>query len=523
MQKETLFQRLLNYYHMSKEEYLLLNKKFTEEDFTDGHYFKNMENATSLVEEAMSNHEKILIYGDYDADGVMGTSILYKAFLLRNYQVSYYVPNRYHDGYGITLMKAQEAVKNGFGLVICVDNGVSAFDAIDYLKAHNVKVLVIDHHTIQERIVSADVIIHPQYSEFGDIATSGAFTAFMFTISFLGYFDKYLSTLAAISIISDMMPIKGYNHHFLRLVFSKYQEGEFPSIDILKEEDIFDENSIGLKIAPKINAVGRLIDNESINDLVQYFVTTDKDQLYSLATWITDINLLRKNESKILNEKYLNLANDEPATVINSSIKEGLIGLVANGLCSSNNKPTIVFTPCDDQTILKGSARAPEGFNVVDCFNELSDLLLTSGGHPSAGGCSIKSSDFDLFKKRFIAYTSSHPVVKTKKEAITLYLTEINANNYALIKTFAPFGEGYKAPIFVLPRIMSSVLTFSKTGEHILYSLGMGTKIVGFNFSKTKVNEQPFISLTGTLRSSVYRGYQNIEFVVKSIDNPINN
>ena len=187
---QSLLQKLLDYYHISYEEYLHISRSVTPSSFLEGHHFDDIEKAVSLVKESIFNNDKIIIYGDYDADGVMGTSILTKMFEYLDVVVSYYLPNRYQDGYGLTLEHAKEYVENGFKLVITVDNGISAFEPIEYLKSHGVKVLILDHHQVQESVPNADAICHPTYSHFGEVASSGAFTAFVFSIALLGRIDK---------------------------------------------------------------------------------------------------------------------------------------------------------------------------------------------------------------------------------------------------------------------------------------------------------------------------------------------
>lgn len=515
--KDTLLERLLHYFQISEEEYLSLIAPVDEENFLSGHKFKNMDQAVSLVKEALQNKDKIFIYGDYDADGIMSTSIVVKSILKLGQIPLFYIPNRYNDGYGITLNKAEEIVSNGVKLVITVDNGVSAFEPIAYLKEHGVKVLVIDHHTIQDEVPNADVIIHPSYSEFGEVATSAGFVSFIFSWALLGYFDKYLSTLAAISVISDMMPLKEYNRNFLRLVFSKYQDGEFYSIDLLKEGMPFDENSIGLKIAPKINALGRLLDDSTINYIVHYFVTSDKTKIDKLLTWINDTNEKRKEESRNVGDSLPKMDDSDSAIVYLTEAKEGLLGLIANQICNEYHKPTIVFTKEKEGDVLKGSCRAPIGFNVVDAFNYCGDVMLTSGGHALAGGCSINISDLSIFEERFKKYAKENPIVVVEQDEIPIGLTEICQENYELIQSFSPFGEAWKAPIFLINHIKTDSLMYSKNGEHILSYIGQGVKLVGFNFARKNVSEYKYVDVIGKIKETTYRGQTTLEFNIKEI------
>ena len=241
---KSLFDRLLEYYGISLDDYRLLTSEVTKDNFDAGHEFIDMDNCVRVVKEAVGNNKKIFIYGDYDCDGIMSVSILVKMFKMINYPVSYHIPNRYTDGYGLTLERSKEIVENGFNLLITVDNGITAFEGIEYAKDHGLDVLVFDHHQPAEILPKADYILHPSVSKFGDVATSAGFVTFMFTKSYLGYFDNYLATLASISLVSDMMPLKEYNRSLLRLMIKEYENHPFFSVDLLKEKEIFKRHHI---------------------------------------------------------------------------------------------------------------------------------------------------------------------------------------------------------------------------------------------------------------------------------------
>ena len=512
-----LLARLLDYYHISEEEYASLIREVNPSNFALGHHFNQMEEAVAFTKDVMKEKGNIFIYGDYDADGVMGTSILVKMFKYVNYPVESYLPNRYQDGYGLTLKKAQECIDNNVSLVITVDNGVSAFEPILLLKDHGVKVLVLDHHTAQEELPVADYIIHPLLSHFGETPSSGAFTAFMFSIAFLGRFDKYLAILASISLISDMMPLKEYNRDLLRLMIQEYKDGEFYQIDILKDGDPFDENSIGMKIAPKINAIGRICETNDINKLVNFFTDDKKENLLNYINWINETNEFRKDASKEAVDRLGDIPEGTPAIVYLDDIKEGLLGLVANHLVNKYHVPTIVFSLDHTGESYKGSCRAPEGFNIVDAFNQLKDLTIVSGGHPQAGGCTVSKENFEEFKKRFIEISKNTPIEYVEKPSVTIKMTELTMDNYDLVQSFSPFGESWKAPLFKLESINTGSLFYSRNGEHILTQIGNNSKITGFYFSRERMQQYRYVDLIGSLRKSEYRGIISLEFLIKEI------
>ncbi len=514
---KTLFERLLEFYEIDENTYKSINFNVDENNFLEGHNFSNVKDVSGFVKNAIDQNKKIFIYGDYDADGIMGTSILVKMFSYINVHVDYYIPSRYLDGYGLTLNKSIEIVEKGYGLVITVDNGISAFEPIKYLKDHGVNVVILDHHSTQETLPYADKILHPTVSNLGEISTSGAMVAFIFSLEFLGRFDKYLSTLASVSIVSDMMPLKLYNRNLLRLVFGNYVNGEFLQFDLLKEDEPYNETTIGMKIAPKINAVGRLIENTEVNNVVQLFVSENREKILNYIDWLNNINEERKNISKECIESVPEIDSKQKFVIYKTDIKEGLLGLVANHICSKYQIPTIVLTLDNSGTSYKGSCRAPEGFNVVDAFNEIKDTLSAFGGHALAGGCTVSVDQFDKFYSMFEEYCASHPIVKPIKKTIPFGLIDISLDNYNLIKSFSPFGENWPTPLLLIEHINTYSLRYSKTNEHILSPIGQSSRITGFNFSKEYVSQYQFIDITGNLRINSYKGYNTTEFLIKTL------
>ena len=371
---ESLLNRLLSYYQIDKKQYEQLCAPVTIDNFMMSHTFDNMDECVDLIKKAVSQNKKIFIYGDYDADGIMSVSILVKMFSYLSYPVSYHVPNRYTDGYGLTLKRAQEIVENGYEVIITVDNGITAFEGIKYAKEHGLEVLIIDHHQPDETLLpETRYILHPLLSHYGDIATSAGYVTFIFSYYYLGYYDQYLATLAGISLVSDMMPLREYNRSLLRLVISQYAKNHFFSIDLLKEKDEFNEVTIGMRIAPKINAIGRLIDQDDLLQRTVSFLTSDnKELLLNYNEWINAVNNERKEITKEAADNSQNIDTSKAAIITIIAQKEGVIGLIANMFVKKYNKPTIIFALDQSGDMYKGSCRAPNGFNVASVFSKLS-------------------------------------------------------------------------------------------------------------------------------------------------------
>ena len=515
---ESLFKRLLDYYQISEDEYRALTMPVSEDSFFEGRSFKDMANCVAVVKKAIQENKKIFIYGDYDADGIMSVSILVKMFQYLNYPVSYHIPNRYLDGYGLTLKRSEEIVEKGYDLLITVDNGITAFEGIEYAKDHGLEVLIFDHHQPDTVLPKAGYILHPSVSEFGEVATSAGFVTFMFALNYLGRFDQYLATLASISLVSDMMPLVSYNRKLLRLVIEQYKNHSFFAIDLLKEKELFNEVSIGMKIAPKINAIGRLIDDDNyLSRTVEFFTSEDKTLLLNYNEWINSVNEERKGITKEASEDSKSIDTSEAAIVTVIDQKEGIIGLIANGLVKKYCKPVVVFALDQSGEYYKGSSRAPKGFNVVYTFNQMGDLLETCGGHAMAGGCTIKKENFMAFKKAFIEIAEKTEITQDDESIIPLYISDINLENYQLVATFSPFGESWPAPQFKLSHIKASSLMYSRDGQHILTSIGNSARLTGFYFSKEKMSTYQFVDMIGTLRLSTYFNKVTVEFLISDI------
>ena len=515
---ESLLNRLLNYYQIDENDYHKIIAPVDETNFAAGHQFKDIDKCVELVKTAMKENKKIFIYGDYDCDGIMSISILVKMFSYFNYPVAYHVPNRYLDGYGLTVKRAEEIVANGYELLITVDNGVTAFEGIKYAKEHGLQVLIFDHHQTDDVLPEADYILHPVVSNFGDVATSAGFVTFMFAKECLGRFDQYLATLAAISVVSDMMPLRSYNRNLLRVVIAKYKENSFFNIDLLREKEPFNEVAIGMKIAPKVNAVGRLVEDDNLlSKTVLFFTSDDKQLLLNYNEWINEINNERKDITKTAVEHSKEIDTSTPAIMTVIDEKEGIIGLIANYFAKKYHKPTIIFALDSTGEVYKGSCRAPKGFNVVNAFNALDKYLLTAGGHASAGGCSVSKEYFEEFKKAFNDLAASTPIIEEEEESIDLYINEINRENYELVESFSPFGETWQSPRFKLSHIRTQSLLYSRDSQHILTSIGNNARLTGFYFPKEKVSENQFVDMIGTLRLSTYYNNVTVEFLISEI------
>ncbi len=506
-----IFNQLLKYYDISLKDYQHLTREVSFSDVIENKEFANYDKAVSLIKEAINAKDKILIYGDYDTDGIMSISIIKKMFQYISYPVDYYIPSRYLDGYGINISKAKEYVSEGYNLIITVDNGVSANEAIDYLINNGVKVLILDHHEREEKdLPNANAFMHPLLSRFSNINSSGAFTSFMFSYYFLGRYDKYLATLAAISIVSDMMPMVDYNRDFMRVVTKEYKKGEFLAIDLLLDGKDFSYASISDNISPKVNSFGRVLEKND-PQLIEYFTSDDDSFVLNYISVINDTNLIKKSIIQEANQaiKY----NNEGCYVEVVDVKEGVLGLLASTIINKYKVPAIVLTKNGD--FYKASTRSPVGFDMFKALTSIDVEYITFGGHTNACGFSIDEQNLNKLKVEFKKYCESNHFDYVEKEPISLSITDINFDVQRLIDTFSPFGEQWKAPKLAIKHLSTKNASFiGKTGDTLRINVGYSSSILAFKINKEDFLSSPYVDAYGTLELNSFNGKTSVQFKI---------
>ena len=508
-------QKILDYYHLSEQDYIELTKPLEELSLPDFNAPPDMAKIKERIYKAIEYKEKIIIYGDYDCDGICSTSIMAKTFEKLGYPVSYYIPIRYQDGYGLNVKNVIKIKQAGFKLIICVDNGVCQVEAIKKANELGIDVIVIDHHEEGEERVEALGIIHPSISNISDVFGCGGFMSLITSAALLGYYDPYLLTLAGLSTVSDMMELKEYNRSVVRLALENLKKFRYKPLISLLECELISEKSFGLEIAPKINAVGRLVEDKTINRLVKFLLSENDEEIFKLFSWIKNTNELRKTLTKEAVEALPKDLFNEEGIVLKLDIKEGLIGLIANRLLNEYNVPTIIFTKdSTNESFLKGSIRSKEGFNVQKAFDSLSKYMVAGGGHALAGGLTIKEEYFEEFKTDFIRLAKEFKFIKEEPPSIEIKLQDISFKNYEILREFSPFGVGFAEPIFSLKNLPTRSLQFISFGKHLSTPLSINSKILGFNISESEIKSHLSVDLFGNLTTSLFKEKLSIEFRV---------
>lgn len=515
--------KLLTYYSLSYEDYeKLLNSSI--KDVKDFNAFKHSKEIVSYLKNAIAKNKKILIYGDYDCDGIMATSIVYLTLQSSTFTPGYYIPSREPDGYGITKENIDKFHQLGYEILILVDNGISTIDEIAYANSLGMECIVFDHHTLLNNLPDAKFIMHPDVDNYGPYNISAGEVSFFFSWAYLGRIDEYLLVLAMISTIGDVMPIKEYNKILVKTGLDYLNNSSTYDFKAIKnlinspqiDNYIFTEEDISRMVVPKINSICRILNDNSRFNIVKYFTSGRHGLNDNLLYWINEINDKRKH---LLEEaKHFDLKNDQNAILYINKSLEGISGLIASSLLNEYKKPTFVICETKENSkIYKGSARSYPGFNIAETLHEAEDLLEAYGGHESAGGFTIKEENIDKFHAFLNEKASKRPIKSPKKETIEITENEINLENYNLIRTLAPYGEGFKAPLFKIKNLARNRFVSDRFGKHLFLRFDNGDSMVYFNYDKNIDNLETF-SAIGTFKLNYFRGKISTQFIIEEVE-----
>ena len=429
----------------------------------------DMDKAVNRLNKAMGAKERIMVYGDYDVDGVTAVALVYK--YLQNYysNVEYYIPTRYEEGYGISMKSIDYAAENGVKLVIVLDCGIKAVEEIEYAKKRGVDFIICDHHVPDEVIPPAVAILNPKMpgSTYPCPYLSGCGVGFKFMQGFamsngLSNHNELESMLdlVAVSIAADLVPIVGENrimaYQGLRRLNSNPNLGLRSIIRLCKltNKDITISDVI-FKIGPRLNASGRM---QSGVEAVDLLVSRDLHDAYEKSKDIDQYNKDRKeldkkitDEANLLIEKNVEIAQGKRSIVIyNKDWHKGIIGIVASRLTELYYKPAVVLTYSNG--LATGSSRSVQGFDIYSAVNSTRDLLENFGGHTYAVGLSMKEENIEEFSRRFEEYVAENIQPNQLEPQLEIdadiEFADITPELAGYLKRFNPYGPGNEKPMF---------------------------------------------------------------------------
>jgi len=437
-----------------------------------------------IILDALKQGNVIMIAGDYDLDGMTATTVLYDFLSNTKWgkQVSYLIPSRIKDGYGISKNIVDYALARGADMIVTVDNGISAVEAVDYANNKGVRVVITDHHTAPAILPKAEVILNPKLDgyteEFPYWEISGATVAWFLVRRINSLLekqekqdvDKYLD-LVGITVISDVMPIRDIN------VFLVNQA--LDSIKKLKRRIytyfwnkwsavVVDVESIAFGYVPYLNAIGRLGD---ANYAVEFMLSKDKGIIHSLYNYANKINGVSKNlKLQYKNEAVKKIGDIGDAKCIvykNKQFHEGIVGIIAGKLAEHYGVPAYVFTYSEEKGVWKGSGRTVGDVHLFDLTSQAKKHILGYGGHKGAVGLAIKDRDFESFSKLVkdaAARLSNKLFIDKSLIPIEATLAEMTPDLFEKVLEFGPFGHENKEPYFKIKGCIKEVKKIKK--EH---------------------------------------------------------
>lgn len=522
----------------------------TIEDLYDPFLFLDMEKAVDRIILAMEKNEKILIYGDYDADGNTATAILMLLFRYINYEnVEYLIPNRIIDGYGISMNKIDEIKSKNINLVITVDCGIKNIKEIEALKNLGIDVVLTDHHEQGEEIPDAFAVINPKVKKekypFKDLA--GAGVSFKLASAILKKTKikldevKFLELmmLAAIGTIADIMPLVDENRAIIKLAIKKYNEYTekkkseitFGIKNLIDTGKKLNEQEIAFYVVPKINASGRM--GEEI--AIEYILEKDSEKEIESFNKLHALNEKRKDITNQQTEEIISLIENEikkkknkPEIIFagKENLHEGIIGIIASKISEKYKCPAIIYTnkSQSDTEMVASSRCTNQDVNLYNILDDIKDDFVAFGGHDFAAGFSFETKNEKKLKEKFEKMTIEK-IEKSIKYNNTLNLKETNLNLAKEMEALRPYGNGNEEPIFLFKNLnIKQINSYPKVTRIVFQKNEKGQRfpeeIVGISFDTKEnlgVDQGKTVNVLGNLSINSYNGFESVQIMVIKI------
>lgn len=499
----------------------------------DPFLLNDMKLAVERIKLAISDKEKIYIYGDYDVDGVTASSLLYTALKELDALVDIYIPDREAEGYGLNLAAVQKIHELGGTLIITVDCGITSVSEAELSKKLGIDMIVTDHHTCPEILPDCVAVINPKRKDstypFSELCGAGVALKLC---SALGVINDTLLSIAAIGTVADIVPLVSENRIIAAYGIEKLKEGILENINILtsvagSDYKTINARTLGFTIAPRINAAGRMA---SAKEAVEFFITGDKKRMIELSEYLNSLNEERQATERQITEEakaLIEKTNEDKNPVIvlwNEGWHEGVIGIVASRLTELYYKPCVLISV--NNGIAKGSSRSIKGFNIYDALKGVSSYLIKFGGHSLAAGLSLYEKDLLEFKEKLnensreiFENNSFFPEITLDCE---LKAKNINVEYFEFLKALEPFGMGNPEPVFLIKNAqVKSSFSFSMD-KHMRLNLskdGKDLETVGFGLGSyaPSLRSGDKLHLAATLSINEYKGIKRLQGVIRDI------
>lgn len=507
----------------------------------DPFLMKDMDKAVNRLSNAIKKGEKILLYGDYDVDGTSSIALMFH--FLQNFRVplDYYIPDRYLEGYGISMEGVEYAHQKGCGLIIAMDCGIKAIAAANRAMQLGVDLIVCDHHLPAENLPEALAILDPKQKgcTYPYPELSGCGVAFKLAQAYVIRHQldwqllEDLLDLLVISIASDIVPMTGENRILAHFGLKKLSRSQRPGLKALIQQSgrnrPLNISDIVFGIAPMINAAGRLADAEQASRLM---LAEDKAVADEYARVLGQRNKIRKEfdqrtaeEAKALYLQNAYLANRQSLVLFQAHWHKGIVGITASRMVEAFHRPTVILTEAGGLAV--GSARSVQGFDLYEALELCKDLLINYGGHAHAAGLSLRPENVPAFADRFegavTTLLNGEQLIPEVKIAATIQLEEITTKFWRILKQFAPFGPHNRSPVFASYGVRDTGASRELKNNHLELFLQQGNspvfKGIGFGLGHhlKAIKKHATLDICYTLQENLWQGKRSLQLVVRDI------
>lgn len=509
------------------------------EPLSDPFLLKDMDKAAARITRAVDNMEKIAVYGDYDADGVTSTAMLYSYLETRGADVIFYIPQREGEGYGMNIGAVEYLKEQGVSLIVTVDNGISSVQEVARANELGIDVVVTDHHRPQEILPDAVAVVDAYrpddtspYKHFSGVGI--AFKLLMALEDGAGDVEDLLeaySDLAAIGTIGDIVPLTGENRTLIRAGLERLSQSDRPGVQALLENagiagKALTSTNVAFTLVPRINATGRMGAPERA---VRLLISGYEEEAEVLSEEIcADNEERRRVEAEIAEAAFADIEakgymKDRVVVVDGENWHHGVIGIVASRVTERCGKPCMIISR--GETEAKGSGRSIEGFSLFEAICACGDLLIKFGGHPMAAGITLKPENIEAFRKRINRYAAEHfPQMPTQTVTLDCKLNPaaLSVSMAQSLTQLEPFGNGNPQPVFGLFNMELSNVTPVGGGGHLRLTLEKNGAVITAMRFNTKPEELPYhigdkIDLAVQLEAREFRGQPSLTVIVRDM------
>lgn len=509
------------------------------EPLSDPFLLKDMDKAAARITRAVDNMEKITVYGDYDADGVTSTAMLYSYLETRGADVIFYIPQREGEGYGMNIGAVEYLKEQGVSLIVTVDNGISSVQEVARANELGIDVVVTDHHRPQEILPDAVAVVDAYrpddtspYKHFSGVGI--AFKLLMALEDGAGDVEDLLeaySDLAAIGTIGDIVPLTDENRTLIRAGLERLSQSDRPGVQALLENagiagKTLTSTNVAFTLVPRINATGRMGAPERA---VRLLISGYEEEAEVLSEEIcADNEERRRVEAEIAEAAFADIEakgymKDRVVVVDGENWHHGVIGIVASRVTERCGKPCMIISR--GETEAKGSGRSIEGFSLFEAICACGDLLIKFGGHPMAAGITLKPENIEAFRKRINQYAAEHfPQMPTQTVTLDCKLNPaaLSVSMAQSLTQLEPFGNGNPQPVFGLFNMELSNVTPVGGGGHLRLTLEKNGAVITAMRFNTKPEELPYhigdkIDLAVQLEAREFRGQPSLTVIVRDM------